>query len=258
MYLVFNEVDLSSVDIITDTCRLDGHSAIGGDVTREIQFAQVSPQPQVSAAPQVHITQETGGKRAQELSTRVVELHAKFDIMMLRGDIASYDGVRRNDSLTFPDHVIGHSVNINLSLTKFPSHIGIECAETALYQLEVVDTQTAIDIRTVKDSFHAHRTRNRTTELHRVEVDKVEDIAHIDIGERCRQRITVTVSACPRDKDTLRATGDKEVVDLQMVLAVKYGRRMDRIERVTDMNLRLIEVKQSQSPAFHILPESNV
>ncbi len=150
-------------------------------------------------------------------------------------DIALDYGLRRNDGRALPDRVFRHAVNINLPLTELPSYLGIERAEAALDQFEVIDPHAAVDIGTVEESFHTCRARCRPTELHGMEIDKVEDITHIDIGERGCQRVTVTVRPHPRDQDTLCAPGDEEVVHLQVVPAVEDGSGMDRIERVADM-----------------------
>ena len=125
-------------------------------------------------------------------------------------------------------------------------------------QFEVVDAQAAIDIRTTEKTFHACRTRCCTTKLHRVEINKIEDIVHVDIRERGSQRITVIVRAYARYENTLFASRDEKVVHLQVVLTVKNSRRVNGIERVADMYLRLIKVEQCQRLTFHVFPESDL
>ena len=152
----------------------------------------------------------------------------------------------------------GDRVDVDLLLLVVPPDIGIERSHIAFFKLEIGDHYVTFSFWRVEKRGQISLAVDIAGEVYGMEVDKVEDILHIDIVEIHDNRV-VTVGRCLTiNTDRLRVAGNIEIFDGEMLLAVSELVGVDGKYRISNEKMGFLDIKRSNHLVFLVSEECHV
>ena len=215
--VVRDGMSTESVKVIFGAQLLHVHLTAYFYVAHEVDFLQVAHYVHLSVTLCLKMIHETATEVLHEFHIGSGGLNTEVDIVALRRYITVDVGL---SSRSF----ISSSPDVYLFVFLVEVFEGMENAHRSVLEGEVLDVQLGVGIRILEDRFHDSLSCRFSCEIHRVEVDEVEDVCHIYVLQVSHDGILLVRSSHTIDDDVLFAVFHYEIIHGEVVFVVFHGR----------------------------------
>ena len=225
--------------------RLAAHYSL----THKVDVAERSHDVQVADDVGVDVVHEAVAESLHKFGSCAVGVNGKVDEFVLWRHIS----VDYRSSVVLVERF---GVDVDASLLVVVSHVGIECAHASRLELELLDGKVGAHLRFLAEhASHDCVARRHSEEVDRMEVDEIQDVAHVDVLQRYGKRVLQVVRGCAVNDKMLVAVLDGEVVYVKMILIVSDACRHDVPCGVAYGGFRLQHVHVSRGKSLLVLGE---
>ena len=183
----------------------------------------------------LHIVHKTATESLHEFDAGVVGIHREIDVVVL-GRNKPFD-----DGFAVRLLILGNGIDVDLSVLVVIGGVGMQRSHPATLEQEVVDIQLCVCGGVGEDVLDVCFSCGIACKLNTVEVDEVQDIAHINVFQVDHHGVVGIVCRHTVDDDMLFVMVDLEMVDGQVACRVDDVTGLYLPDGVADGNLRRVE-----------------
>ena len=214
--VVRDGMSTESVKVIFGAQLLHVHLSAYFHVSHEVDFLQVAHNVHLSVPLCLNIVHKTATEVLHEFHVGSGSLNTEVDIVALRRHITVDVGL---SSRSF----ISSSPDVYLLVFLVVVYEGVEYAHWSVLEGEVLDVQLGVGIWILEDRFHDSLSCRFSSEIHRMEVDEVEDVCHIYVLEVSHDGILPVRGCHTVDDNVLLAVFHYEIIHGEVVFVIFHG-----------------------------------
>ena len=227
LYLVGDEGDGVVVEGVAAVERTNHRRTVDDELAGEVDGAERTGKANLAHGATVDLADERLGERVHEVDVGGVGLDAEVDIVALGRHVALDDGA-------CVVAVVGDGVDVYLTLLLVPVDIRAQHSHAPALEEEVAHGEVGMCRHIPEGSHNECLARGTAVEIHGMEIDKVENVAHVDAVEVDVQRVALAGACRAVDDDVLAIVGDGELADVDVLGRVVDVGRLDKPCLVAD------------------------